>query len=61
MNPDAVMCMGEFGVCHKVVELLKANGITVVYSCSERIASEHIGENGTEKTSVFNFVRFRKY
>ena len=61
MNPDAVMCMGEFGVCHKVVELLKANGITVVYSCSERIASEYIGENGTEKTSVFNFVRFRKY
>lgn len=61
MSPDAVMCMGEFGVSHKVTELLKENEITVVYSCSERIVSEHITESGTEKNSVFNFVRFRKY
>ena len=61
MKPAAVMCMGEFGVCCKAVELLKAKGITVVYSCSERVAKEHADENGTEKISVFSFIKFRRY
>ena len=60
-SPAAVMCMGEFGVCHKVVELLRSKGITTVYSCSERKAVELKTDNGIEKTSVFSFVKFRKY
>lgn len=47
MAPAVVMCMGEFGVCHRGVELLKANEIVVVYSCSKRIAKEINTENGS--------------
>ncbi len=61
MNPSAVMCMGEFGLCFKVVELLHNKGIKTVYSCSERQATEIITETAVEKTSVFSFVKFRKY
>ena len=60
-EPSAVMCMGEFGVCFKVVELLKRNKIKVVYSCSERCAEEIVTESGTQKSSLFRFVRFREY
>lgn len=61
LNPSAVMCQGEFGICWKVIATLKNNGIKVLYSCSERKTTETIIENGTEKTSVFKFVRFREY
>lgn len=61
LNPSAVMCQGEFGLCWHIVPVLKNNGIKVVYSCSERKAAEKITEKGTEKTSVFSFVRFREY
>lgn len=61
MKPSAVMCMGEFGVCFKVVEYLNKRGIKTVYSCSERKAVETTTEKGIEKTSVFSFVKFREY
>ncbi len=61
LNPSAVMCQGEFGICLEVVTTLKNNGIKVLYSCSERKTVETIIENRTEKTSVFKFVRFREY
>ncbi len=61
MSPSAVMCMGEFGVCHKVVETLKNKGIIAVYSCSERCSEETVTDNGIVKNSVFNFVQFRRY
>ena len=60
-SPAAVMCMGEFGICHRVVEILKDNNITTVYSCSERSVTETVTSEGTEKISVFKFVKFRKY
>ena len=61
LNPSAVMCQGEFGICLEVVTILKNNGIKVLYSCSERKTVETVIENRTEKTSVFKFVRFREY
>ena len=59
--PKAVMCQGEFGLTYQVVTLLKQKGITVVYSCSERKAVEKKTAAGVVKTSVFSFVKFRKY
>lgn len=61
LNPSAVMCQGEFGICLEVVTTLKNNGIKVLYSCSERKTLETVIDNRTEKTSVFKFVRFREY
>lgn len=61
LNPSAVMCQGEFGICLEVVTTLKNNGIKVLYSCSERKTVETVIDNITEKTSVFKFVRFREY
>ena len=61
LHPAAVMCMGEMGVCWQAVSLLKKDGIRVVYTCTERQASETVTSDGTEKTSVFRFVKFREY
>ena len=60
-NPAAVMCQGEFGLTYCIVTKLKKKGIKVVYSCSERKTIERQTENGTEKLSVFHFVKFRSY
>lgn len=61
-DPAAVMCMGEFVVCFRIVQKLKAKGIKVVASCSERQAVEHIEEDGTvHKEAVFIFRGFREY
>ena len=61
MKPAAVMCMGEMGVCFEVVRRLKEAGIRVVYACTERQATENTTPDGTEKTSVFRFAKFREY
>lgn len=42
LNPSAVMCQGEFGICLEVVTTLKNNGIKVLYSCSERKTVETV-------------------
>ena len=39
LEPTAVMCMGEFVVCFRIVQKLKARGIKVLASCSERTAT----------------------
>lgn len=61
LHPAVVMCQGEFGITFIVVNLLKAKGIRVIYSCSERRTAEKKTENGLIKTSEFSFVRFREY
>ncbi len=62
LNPEAVMCMGEFVVCFKIVQKLKAQGITVLASCSERQAVENIQKDGTvRKETIFAFKGFREY
>lgn len=61
MQPAAVMCMGEFGVCFAAVEMLKQHGILCVYSCAERQSVEEQTTNGYVKHACFVFRRFRVY
>ena len=61
LRPAAVMCMGETGCSFLVASALKAQGIPVYYACSDRESVETVTENGTKKSSVFRFVRFRSY
>lgn len=56
-HPAAVLCQGEFCLTFLVVSALKAQGITVLAACSERIVAEH----GDKKEVVFRFERFREY
>lgn len=60
--PVAVMCMGEFVVCYRLVNRLKDQGIPVYASCSERESKEYIDETGAiRKESTFEFKGFREY
>lgn len=62
MNPDAVMCQGEFTLTYAIVSLLKERGIKVISACSERNSRERVTPDGkTEKIVTFDFVRFREY
>lgn len=58
INPQAVHLMGEMTFTFKLVNRLKSIGIPCIASTTERIATD--GSNGN-KTSVFQFVRFRMY
>ena len=61
-DPAAVMCQGEFSLTYAVVEELRKKGVVVVSACSGRETDEQILADGTAcKTSLFDFVRFRKY
>lgn len=61
-HPAAVMCMGEFVVCYRIVQKLKAKGIKVLATSSERKAIERTKEDGTvRKESIFEFQGFREY
>ena len=55
--PAAVLCQGEYCLTFLVVSVLKAQGVTVVAACSERIVTEQ----GNKKEVVFRFERFREY
>ncbi len=57
LNPEAVLCQGEFTLCFAVVEELRKSRIPVMAACSERI----VKETADSKVSVFHFVRFRQY
>lgn len=57
LQPDAVLCQGEFCLTFQVVTMLKAQGITVLAACSKREVKVY----GNKKETVFKFVRFRKY
>lgn len=57
LEPDAVLCQGEFNLCFNVVSKLKDKGITVLAATSRR----EVTIKGDEKISRFCFVRFRKY
>lgn len=49
--------MGEMNFTYAFVHIAKAHGINCVASTTERIVTEKDGV----KTSVFNFVQFRRY
>ena len=61
LAPSCVMCQGEFCFAYEMIDLLKKNNVKVVAACSERKTVEKQIENGTEKTSIFEFVQFREY
>ena len=62
MNPDAVMCQGEFTLTYAIVNRLLKQHITVVSACSERHTSEEFTNDGKSiKHAEYEFVRFRKY
>lgn len=62
LQPDCVMCQGEFSLSLAVINRLQAKGICCVCACSERKVVEKQGLDGTtQKISVFEFQQFRKY
>ncbi len=61
LEPTCVMCQGEFCFAYEMINLLKRENIKVVAACSERKTVEKQTENGSEKTSIFDFVQFREY
>lgn len=61
-KPKAVMCMGEFVTCFKIVEKLKAQGVVVLASVTKRKSVELKLDDGViRKVSEFKFFGFRKY
>jgi len=60
-TPNAVLCQGEFTLTFAVVNLLKAQGITVLAACSERVAAESMSNGVTTKSSKYRFVSFREF
>lgn len=62
INPEAVLCQGEYTYVYALVNLLKSQNIKVLAACSNRKVRELVTEGGkTEKVSEFEFVRFREY
>ncbi len=62
LNPNRVMCQGEFSFVYCLVSKLKKAGIKVVAACSKRDVEDVKNEDGVSKKQViFRFVRFREY
>lgn len=61
MQPAVVLCQGEFTLTYAIVKGLKELGITVVSACSERVVKEEKSKDGFQKTSYFEFTKFREY
>jgi len=60
-NP-VVMIQGEFTFTYRMVNCLKENGIKTLASCTDRIVEDKVLADGRiEKTSLFQFARFREY
>ena len=61
-SPAAVLCQGEFTYSYALIRRLVAAGIPVLAACSRRESYETPDVAGhTTRTSVFAFVRFRRY
>ena len=62
LNPDAVLCQGEFTLCFAICNMLIAKGIPVYAACSERIVTEELNSDGQyKKHAIFEFRRYREY
>ena len=61
LEPEIVLCQGEFTLAFAVVSKLLKRGIRVVAACSKRVVSEEKTDEGIKKTAVFVFARFREY
>lgn len=61
-DPKYVLVQGEMTLVYRIVSLLKAKGVICLAACSEREAAEtKLPDGNAQKTSVFRFVRFRRY
>ena len=61
-KPQAVLCQGEMTLTAVLISQLQCQGIPCYAACCVRNAQEKQSGNGeTVKTSVFRFVRFRRY
>ena len=62
LEPEAVLCQGEFSYTFTLVDALIARGINVMAACSERVVRVWDDEEGrTHKDAVFQFQQFREY
>lgn len=62
MKPTAVMAAGEFILIFMLVDKLLQDGIKVICTSSQRLATETKRPDGSnKKTSIFVFERFREY
>lgn len=62
LNPAAVLCQGEFNYTFAMVAALKSKNIPALAATTERVTSEiSLPDGSTAKSSVFKFVRFRRY
>ena len=61
LQPNAVLCQGEFLYCYHLISRLKEKGITVLSACSKRETVEWEEDNASIKEAKFSFVRFREY
>lgn len=60
-RPACVLCQGEFTLAYRVIHELLQEGIKTVAACSDRVCREYAIDGITEKTAIFEFVRFREY
>ncbi len=61
-KPAAVLCQGEFTLAYSVIRRLRANGVTCLAACSNRITVEEPQPDGSvKKTAIFSFRQFREY
>jgi NAD(P)H-flavin reductase len=58
---DYVLAQGDFGMCCKIAEFCKKNGLIAVYATTKRVAKEIQKDGKLIKISVFEHVRFRRY
>ena len=57
-KPTIVHLMGELTLCHRIVNILKTAGMTVLASTTER---DVVMEGKDLKKVRFRFIRFRSY
>lgn len=57
-----IMLQGEYLLTYRLINRLKAAGLTVLAGCSERRTIEYVDDNGnTVRKSEFEFVDFKEY
>lgn len=62
LQPAAVLCQGEFNYTFALVSALRQKNIPVLAATSERVTTETtLPDGSSKKSSVFRFVRFRRY
>ena len=61
MQPDYVLCQGEFCLAFNVVNLLREHGIRVGAACSVRKTIDLYEDGVSKRVSVFEFEQFRDY